>query len=74
MHLSSRLPKKNYESILTGGYSSEERKVVGGSNFKNAAHKHNTMGKKQSIREIESPSSQQMEGRKRSRENLQSVT
>jgi hypothetical protein len=53
MHLSSRLPKKNYESSLISNYSSEERKpVVPGSNFKNIQHHHNTMGKKMSLREL----------------------
>jgi len=52
MHLSSRLPKKNYESSLIGGYSSEERKPVPGSNFKSIGHHHNTMGKKKSLREL----------------------
>jgi serine/threonine protein kinase len=34
MHLSSRLPQKNYDSSLDGGYNSEERRYQGGSNFK----------------------------------------
>jgi len=42
MHLSSRLPKKNYESTLTSGYLSDDRK---GSHFKSNFH-HNTIGKK----------------------------
>mmetsp|Transcript_35735 Transcript_35735/g.54690 ORF Transcript_35735/g.54690 Transcript_35735/m.54690 type:complete len:143 (+) Transcript_35735:863-1291(+) len=41
MHLSSRLPKKNYDNSLDGANLSSERK---GSNFKNQYH--NTMGKK----------------------------
>lgn len=47
MHLSSRLPKKNYDiSTLNGNYNSEERRGAGGVNFKNGPHYHNTMGKK----------------------------
>ena len=46
MHLSSRLPKKNYEISLNGNYNSEERRGAGGVNFKNGPHYHNTMGKK----------------------------
>ena len=46
MHLSSRLPKKNYEISLNGNYNSEERRGAGGINFKNGPHYHNTMGKK----------------------------
>ena len=34
MHLSSRLPKKNYEISLNGNYNSEERRGAGGVNFK----------------------------------------
>lgn len=52
MHLSSRLPKKNYDSSLDGGFLSGEkgerrRPGAGGANFKNGYH--NTMGKKRSI-------------------------
>lgn len=46
MHLSSRLPKKNYDNTLIGNYNSEERRAAGGVNFKNGPHYHNTMGKK----------------------------
>ena len=46
MHLSSRLPQKNYDSSLDGGYNSEERRHYGGSNFKGQGYYHNTMGKK----------------------------
>jgi hypothetical protein len=35
MHLSSRLPKKNYDSSLDGGFLSGDRKTgAGGANFK----------------------------------------
>jgi len=47
MHLSSRLPKKNYDNSLDGGNLSTERRggaKNGGLNFKNQYH--NTMGKK----------------------------
>ena len=46
MHLSSRLPKKNYDNSLDGEMmgKSIERKLQGGGNFKNQNH-HNTMGK-----------------------------
>jgi hypothetical protein len=47
MHLSSRLPKKNYDIVLSGNYyNSEERRGVGGVSFKSGPHYHNTMGKK----------------------------
>ena len=47
MHLSSRLPKKNYINTISGDYNSEERKPLdGGSNFKDKGFHHNTMGKK----------------------------
>ena len=53
MHLSSRLPKKNYDDSLDGGFLSGEkgerrRPGAGGLNFKNGYH--NTMGKKPSGR------------------------
>lgn len=57
MHLSSRLPKKNYQN-MTVGYGSEERQsmVV---NFKDKGFHHNTMGKNQTMEtknsSIESP-------------------
>lgn len=35
MHLSSRLPKKNYDNSLDGGNFSGERVAHGGMNFKN---------------------------------------
>ena len=50
MHLSSRLPKKNYDSSLNG-FDSEERHNQGGVNFKNQGFHHNTMGKKHSKHE-----------------------
>jgi hypothetical protein len=58
MHLSNRLPKKNYQN-MTGGYNSEERKPLN-SNFQEKGFHHNTMGKNASIIEkrqttIESP-------------------
>tara|TARA_B110000285_G_scaffold224942_1_gene282474 strand:+ start:1044 stop:1274 length:231 start_codon:yes stop_codon:yes gene_type:complete len=34
MHLSSRLPKKNYDIVLNGNFNSEERRGAGGVNFK----------------------------------------
>ena len=43
MHLSSRLPKKNYESTLIAGYNSDDRK--GGTNFK-SNYLHNSISKK----------------------------
>jgi hypothetical protein len=45
MHLSSRLPKKNYDHSLDGGLLSGDRKT-GGNSFKNQYH--NTMGKRKS--------------------------
>ena len=48
MHLSSRLPKKNYEhSLDTSGQRN------GGGNFKNQYH--NTMGKKKAQEKSQSP-------------------
>jgi hypothetical protein len=47
MHLSNRLPKKNYQN-MTGGYNSEERKPLG-SNFQEKGFHHNTMGKNASV-------------------------
>lgn len=47
MHLSSRLPKKNYENSL----ETADRKAGGGA-FKNQYH--NTMGKKKSVEKPES--------------------
>jgi len=53
MHLSSRLPKKNYDSSLDGGFLSGDRRPgAGGVNFKNQYH--NTMGKKKSLLEKDS--------------------
>jgi hypothetical protein len=49
MHLSSRLPKKNYEHSLDAG----ERKAGGGA-FKNQYH--NTMGKKKSTEKLKTDS------------------
>ena len=63
MHLSSRLPKKNYINTLSGGYNSEERKPLGGgSNFKDKGFHHNTMGKKgiEGQSTSESPNMRQM--------------
>ena len=52
MHLSSRLPKKNYDSSPDGGFLSGDRRPgAGGANFKNQYH--NTMGKKKSLIEKE---------------------
>ena len=34
MHLSSRLPKKNYDISLNGNFNSEERRGAGGVNIK----------------------------------------
>lgn len=48
MHLSSRLPKKNYDHSLDGGILSGDRKA-GGASFKNQYH--NTMGKRKNSRE-----------------------
>jgi hypothetical protein len=45
MHLSSRLPKKNYDHSLDGGVLSSDRKT-GGNAFKHQYH--NTMGKRKS--------------------------
>ena len=47
MHLSNRLPKKNYQN-MTGGYNSEERKPLN-SNFHEKGFHHNTMGKNVSV-------------------------
>jgi hypothetical protein len=47
MHLSSRLPKKNYDGTLNINYNSEERMSgAGGVSFKAGPHYHNTMGRK----------------------------
>ena len=55
MHLSSRLPKKNYDMQL-GYYNSEERRSgAGGVNFKNGQHYHNTMGRKAKPKQDPSP-------------------
>jgi len=51
MHLSSRLPKKNYQN-MTGGYNSEERPKNLQGNFKEKGFHHNTMGKNASTIDV----------------------
>lgn len=53
MHLSSRLPKKNYDHSLDGGLLSGDRRGAGGTNFKNQYH--NTMGKRKSNEKNDPP-------------------
>lgn len=51
MHLSSRLPKKNYDNSLDGSLiaMNPDKRAQGGANFRNQGH-HNTQGKKVNLR------------------------
>ena len=54
MHLSSRLPKKNYDNSLDGSLvgMNPDKKAQGGANFRNQGH-HYTQGKKVNQRSVD---------------------